>query len=1072
MNYREKYLKYKSKYLQLKSNMNLNQFGGDKPLINDIDDINLFTVQRMEEHLNPIYGLILCNTGKIPNNYYLHKSKFINTDESKLINNICKYDTGSIRPTNDIAEEIKPYDYGFYAGIKYIYKIYEGFIVINNNSGKIKFPKIKNQNDIKILTESRNKLNKYIPIGKDDIFYFHMLLFCLWWSANNDDGIKQYYNGINDVFTILNKYLGPDKQLPYCNRSLKKSNTDESFERIVFNIINEKFKIYNQEWAKNFCQNGDKTYPDCGETTARNLINLISFNGNEFSIDILNKFCAIPELIEYYTKFNNFNEQSSNEEIEFMNEKLNPRDAWSKLIINCGKKNVRFMKLCGTNDNQSNYGFELNARLSEDGKLSNFLQLIKNLLLKIEKFSDIETDLITNIEDMTTDGIGYIEIKHKVIGMIKIHCNPGHYHMEIYSNDDFNNINLDNISQQQQNQINILLKKNINESNYIDILFDSNLLVGKLNSNDTDIELKNKLFELSLTKKYDSDARRRIELNTDNSIDNILCIYVTYLKNNANNANNIVKMDEYTYLYSNFNYVKKIPNLTHLNCRIKDHRITSIDLSPLSSSNIKSIGNKFLYNCENLTSINLSPLSNIESIGNDFLFYCHNLTSINLSPLSNIKSIGDYFLSRCFRLENIDLSSLSNIKSIGNNFLYSCSGLKGINLSPLSNIESIGDYFLYSCSGLKGIDLSPLSNVKSIGNNFLSNCENLTKINFSSLSNIKSIGYYFLSECVNLKEIDLSPLSNIKSIGNNFLNSCYGLENIDLSPLKNIKSIGDYFLFNCISLTEIDLSPLSNIISFGDGFLHNCKSIKGINLSRLQNIKCFEFIANDFLSGCKSLIEIDLSQLQNVKSIGNNFLANCNSLIKIDSPQLQNVKSIGDNFLADCYSLEEIDLSSLSNIKSIGYYFLGGCKSLIEIDLSQLQNVKSIGNNFLANCNSLIKINLPQLQNVKSIGDNFLADCYSLEEIDLSSLSNIKSIGYYFLGGCNSLEKIDLSSLSNIKLIGDYFLAGCKITKQKAEAIRTQLPQDVSIGSYSIFDIDDDDDDDDYYDDYDDLYNR
>jgi hypothetical protein len=309
MNYREKYLKYKSKYLLLKSNMNLNQFGGDKPLINDIDGINLFTVQRMEEHLNPIYGLILCNTGKIPNNYYLHKSLFINTDESKLINKICKYDTGSIRPTNDIMEDIKPYDYGFYAGIKYVNKFYKNFIEITKNN-KIIFPKIqniidrkksteKNTDDIKILTESTNKLNKYIPIGKDDkddIFYFHMLLFCLWWSANNDDGIKQYYNGINDVFCIFNKYLGPDKQLPYCNRSLKKSNT-ESFEQIVFDITNDKFKIYNQESSKNFCQNGDKTYPDCGETTTRNLINLICFNENKFSIDILNKFGAIPELI-------------------------------------------------------------------------------------------------------------------------------------------------------------------------------------------------------------------------------------------------------------------------------------------------------------------------------------------------------------------------------------------------------------------------------------------------------------------------------------------------------------------------------------------------------------------------------------------------------------------------------------------------------------------------------------------------------------------------------------------------------------------------------------------------------
>jgi hypothetical protein len=906
MNYREKYLKYKSKYLQLKSNMNLNQFGGDKPLINDIDGINLFTVQRMEEHLNPIYGLILCNTGKIPNNFYLHKSKFINTDEIKLINKICKEDAGSIRPTNDIIKDIKPYDYGFYAGIKYVYKFYKNFIEITKNN-KIIFPKIQNiidrkkstekntddikilTDDIKILTESRNKLNKYIPIGKDDkddIFSFHMLLFCLWWSANNDDGIKEYYKGINDVFNILNKYLEPNEQLPYCNRSL--SNTDESFEQIVFDITNEKFKIYNQEWTKNFCQNGDKTYSDCGETTTRNLINLICFNENEFNINILKNFGAIPELIDYYTKFNDFNTQSSNEEIEFMNEKLNARDAWSKLIINCGKKNVRFVRLCKTNDNQPQYNYELNAGLSEDGKLSNFLQLIKNLLLKIEKFSDIETDLITNIEDMTTDGFGYIEIKHKVIGMIKIHCQSGHYKMEISPKQSTHN-NFKNTTQKQQQIIDILLKKNINKSNYIDIFFDSDFIVEKLNNGNTDIELKNKLFELSLTKKYNDDVRRRIELNTDNSINDILCIYGTYLKNNGETA---IEIDKYTFLFSDFKFVKKMPKLTHLNCKIKDVLITSIDLSPLS--NIESIGNNFLTYCH-LENIDLSPLSNIKSIGNNFLTNCSGLKKIDLSPLSNIKSIGNKFLSSCEGMEKIDLSPLLNIESIENEFLSYCRNLTEIDLPPLSNIKSIGNRFLNGCYGLENIDLFPLLNIKSIGNNFLNSCANLKKINLSPLSNIESIGDTFLNGCYGLENIDLFPSLNIKSIGDYFLSSCVGLKNIDLSPLSNIKSIGNNFLYNCANLKKIDLSPLSNIESFGDGFLYSCRNLTRVYLPPSLNI-CY--IPNNFLYNCENLTEIDLSSFSNITKIGDGFLRFCKSLTEIDLSPLSKLESIGDNF---CY---------------------------------------------------------------------------------------------------------------------------------------------------------------------------
>ena len=40
MNYYDKYLKYKSKYIQLKLNENYIHYGGDKPLLNNKDIIN------------------------------------------------------------------------------------------------------------------------------------------------------------------------------------------------------------------------------------------------------------------------------------------------------------------------------------------------------------------------------------------------------------------------------------------------------------------------------------------------------------------------------------------------------------------------------------------------------------------------------------------------------------------------------------------------------------------------------------------------------------------------------------------------------------------------------------------------------------------------------------------------------------------------------------------------------------------------------------------------------------------------------------------------------------------------
>ena len=135
--------------------------------------------------------------------------------------------------------------------------------------------------------------------------------------------------------------------------------------------------------------------------------------------------------------------------------------------------------------------------------------------------------------------------------------------------------------------------------NYLSIKFESNLLIQMLNNISTNIELKIKLFELSLTEQYDNDTRKRIELDVDNLefFDNILSNY----KKKMNKY-----MNEYTYMSNNFNFIKKMPNLIHLNSQIKNKNLTSIDLSGLS--NIQSIGNEFMWGCLNLTSIDLSVI--------------------------------------------------------------------------------------------------------------------------------------------------------------------------------------------------------------------------------------------------------------------------------------------------------------------------------------------------------------------------------------------------------------------------------------------------------------------------------
>ena len=332
----------------------------------------------------------------------------------------------------------------------------------------------------------------------------------------------------------------------------------------------------------------------------------------------------------------NFNLQSDSKHLlNIDGKKLNARDAWSYIIIKYANYNINFLKKC----DDGKIKFEMNAGLSRDGKTGNFLQLIKNLL-KINKWEDIINHLIIDIKDNTIKGIGVIQIKHSEYKDIVIHCVPGHYYMELLP-ENMEEINYVNIEEEKQKKIELLLNKDITIKNYLWIDFDSNLLVEYINKKEIQIELKIKLFELSLTNKYDSDMRRRIIIDVDDKYFDTIIELFKLIKL-------IKKQNEYTYSSNDFEFVRKLENLTHLNSNIKNIKITSIDLTPLS--NLTTIGNSFMFNCYSLKSIDLTPLSNLSTIGNSFMHNCNNLKNIDLSRLSKLTTIGNSFMRNCNNL--------------------------------------------------------------------------------------------------------------------------------------------------------------------------------------------------------------------------------------------------------------------------------------------------------------------------------------------------------------------------------------------------------------------------------------
>ena len=996
--FKKKYLKYKMKYLKLKNTyLNIEMKGGDKPFLTN-DNINLFdptikSQELMEPYLNPVYGLYICESGFITNCFYLYKA-FPSTklEYAKNANKIIKLSRSlndSIQPTLEF-ENINPIDIGRYIALLYICKNNNNFIHMNTSRAVLTVGPTfnpKDKDNKRVLDDYIHTLKSYIdkvslikthfPITDNDCknmtdIDFHIILYCLWWISKNDKGIINYYKGINEVITICNDILSWGKHpVKYEPIDLKYTNPkSDSFEKLVLDITKKSFHKYEMQYPQHFCPTEKtQTYPDCGEITARNLINLICFEPETslFNIKILNKYGAIDKLIEYYQVFNTFEKQSTEETVKIYNEDLNAKDAWSRLIIFYANNNLRFNHICSGSHN-----YELLDGMAADGTTPNFFQLIKNLLPAITKWDDLNTETDQNkivSDDTDENGFGKIVIETRDYSTITIYCDVGHYYMHI----DKKAIDYDvsKLKVSHALKINILLNDDIvidDILNFLWINWSSELLVTKINDLSTDIKLRKKLLELSFTDKIKSDTRRQIKIDVQDA--DFFTYFVDIFGTND-------KINEYAYISNNFEFVKRLPMLRHLNCNIHYDESTStyIDLTPLL--NITSIGDDFLSHWVKLENIDLKPLSKVTSIGNNFLFSCVKLENIDLSSLSNVTSIGNYFLYNCSGLQNINVPSVSKVTTIGDRFMSDCIQLKNINLIPLSNVTSIGDSFLFMCKELENIDLTSLSNVTSIGRNFLSECTKLENIKVPSVSNVTSIGSYFLSYCTKLKTIDLSFLSNVKVISYHFLSST-GLENINLSPLSKVTLIGDHFLSRCEELKEINLEPLSEVTIISANFMHRCTKLNTINLSYLSN----------------------------VTSIGRGFLSMCIGLKSITFPSVSNITSIGDYFLYMCIELENIDLTSLSEVTIISDNFLYGCEKLKEINLTPLLNVTSIGNSFLSYCKNLKKIKLTIPLQLTWVGDNFLHPCISLEYINDKLILKGEPLNKYIFEKVKSIQPI------------------------------------------------------------------
>lgn len=899
--------------------MKRTQKGGDKPGRLTPEIINRFSDPDMEWHMNPLYGLIYCNTGLVSNYYNLSElkiqSKSINKEESKIIKETCYRIPGTqaIKPTKKIFEKMTPKEIGIFIAAKYLNKIGEKKIIKLNEKTKL----YKSDYEIKPeqfekIREIVIKINKFVPMftdykknastastasttedavdsvysaEPDDLFIYRMLLYYLWWIANDEKGIDDYYEGVKEIFDIANITMTGEGKIDY------------TFEEAILPIIYSQnpIQIYNQQQTLHFCDSKEtNTYPDCGETSVRNLINILCFENGVFNIKLLEEKGAIPELLEYYSVFNDFSSQSKTEKKNIFGLELNARDAWSKLLITYANKDVKFLQQCanggggggGGAASTASYSFEIgpgNTTITDIDNSSisvcNLLAVIKNLLPAITTWEQLENKNIKiEKEDIKVDKecLGNIIFKHSKYGRYKLHLQSMHYYVE----------HIDKVKsqgtpshgdQRKKNIINYLLKGAYyapDEDDYLHFDYTDEELLKIFHSKNLPSSMSYGLFELTNTEKHNNDdMRQRLHINVNSE----------YFNKIVENYGKDPIINKYAFKSNNLNFLKMLPELTHLNFIIP-FGVTEMYLTPIEESKITSLGNDFLANFGGET-INLRPLTNIKNIGNMFLSNSK-LIKVDLSPLENIEYLQIGFMSDCNKLIEVNATKLMpKLKTIGHNcFSYirhPPPAKTTFNLSGFQHVETISDNAFTRCNiDCEEFDFSVFQNVRTIGERFMSNC--------------------FKKSFAGKKTIDLSPLQKLETIGDYFLSDCSGLESIILKDLSNLHSIGATFCYYS-KIKRVDLIGLENLETIGNNFLNHIEILESVNFYGLPKLTT---IGNEFLKESKKITTINFAGLASVRTIGKDFMKFCDGIKSyqgrvntFDITPLTNLESVGENFL-------------------------------------------------------------------------------------------------------------------------------------------------------------------------------
>jgi hypothetical protein len=766
INYYKKYIKYKSKYLEIKKQIGGIPFRNIIFSLPDIEDTD------MNFYLNPLFGYVFYSNGFIFN----YKNFFQDTPVGKIIkeDNFFHQVGNTIKPSNNFLPYITCKEIGIIAGL--LYSIYIKKNKECTEEMLVMYPIYKNNrsaNDFKKMNkkffDSFNTEDKEILLD-----LFRLLLIILWWKINNIDDIHQYFEGV--------KHSIPSLPL--------KHDTDETkeFKNLFIKTLTE-IELTEMGQAKHFCTNvvyldsgiliSEETYPNCGENVLNNLFNILGYFYKDKFIAKLADLKAKPILIEYYRIFTQENINKKNifdgKDSDFM-------AAWSHVVSNLdnikyGRKGLRDMH---------EYKFEIISGFSLIPNKLNILEVIGQLIPGvnswgdfIEKFNEQTIEITPNINELGFGTLG-VEVNGKAYDIIL-----KSYHYEIIENKQledsdisFNHIKDDRIKNLIDINLNLEPKKNFK---YIKWTISN--LIEFINDKENSVNLPNIIYDRIINIcviKGTSELILSLEININKMINYTELIKLNFLNLLTDDKLLSNSLSIFTNLKNLIliNYNNSLNNSLSTLTILKDLKLTAYN-HPLNNS---------LSTLTNLTNLNL-------------IKYNHPLNN-SLSTLTNLTNLNLSFYNHPLDISLSTLINLINLKL--NNYNYPLN-------NSLSTLISLNYLLLNGFNYPLNYSLSTLINLKTLilenyNHQLNDSLSTLTKLEFLRLPEYSQPLYGSLTTLTKLHSLILIKYDNPFNESLNY----------SLSTLINLKTLNldkyNYQLNNSLSmLTNLKILKLNKV---------------------------------------------------------------------------------------------------------------------------------------------------------------------------------------------------------------------------------------------------------------------